>query len=108
MMTKPCSESDVLKATAQDIELVTSIVNGEADGRIFSDEVSAYQVSPTVAGTVTLGGSANLASVINTLNTNLSQTYPSLIINTAFNGLGSCRGATLQWGNSGGCNQQWN
>jgi len=81
-------ESDVLKATAQDIELVTSIVNGEADGRIFSDEVSAYQVSPTVAGTVTLGGSANLASVINTLNTNLSQTYPSLVINTAFNGLG--------------------
>jgi len=80
------NETDVLKATPQDIALLSSIVSGEVDGRLFSDEVSAYQVSPSVTGTVTLGGSANLASVINTFNTSLSQSYPSLVVNATFTG----------------------
>ena len=80
-------ESHVLKATPQDIEVLNNIVSGAVDGRLFSSEVSEYQVSPTVSGNVSLAGSANLATIINSLNNSLTQSYPSLVVNATFSGL---------------------
>lgn len=80
-------ETEVLKATAEDIEVLNNIVTGAVDGRSFSSEVSAYQVSPTVVGTVNMAGSANLATVITSLNNSLTQSYPSLVVNANFSGI---------------------
>jgi phosphate transport system substrate-binding protein len=64
-----------------DVTTNVEIVSGEKSGRQFSRELTDFQILPTVAGTVNIGGAAAAFSLLNDAGSTFTQQYQSATIN---------------------------
>lgn len=67
--------------TDDDYEILQEVVANNETGRQFSRSLTAFQIPPTVSGTVNVGGAAGAYSLLDTVASSFTQQYQNATIN---------------------------